>query len=573
MPLITMLTNRGRQILAARVPGDPPLASVKIAVGDGNGNTYVPNEAMTALVHEVWRGVATAALIDTKIAFSVTVPANIGGFTIREIGVFIGPAGGEELALVSQFNPQYKPASGENGAAQLTLVVTLDYTGSAVGAFTISSSTDLTPLGRAPHITVDAVPQTVPPAAPVDGALYAVATGGSGAFAGKGGYLALRRAGEWVFIYEPEMSVVRSTNGAWWQREGGDWVPCPFNDTSVAWVEVTGKPTEFPPSAHTHPISQVTNLQAALDSKSDVGHNHDTAYVKLNPAGGAGQTVSGDLTGTKMLAGNIAGGANAKVIVGNSGTTGTIEAVQGGDGALKQPLALQPNGGNVGVGTNAPAERLDVNGNAIVRGTLTAWANVNVGNAISVSNWVGNNGMVMRSQGAGQPSQWSNAIDLITQAEMRAKLGPLPRLQYDLITPAQYGSWYPVAVGAWVAIPLNTVMIADIAGAVAAGGSVALPAGTYIFTGRHAMFCAAGSSWQIRLRNTSTGAVIATSPIGFTNGYETQVEMSLEGRTAVAAGHSIALEIYSTNALSGSFRAEGAFGSTLISSLAITKIG
>ena len=35
------------------------------------------------------------------------------------------------------------------------------------------------------------------------------------------------------------------------------------------WSEVSGKPTVFTPSAHTHPISEVTNLQTTLDNKVD----------------------------------------------------------------------------------------------------------------------------------------------------------------------------------------------------------------------------------------------------------------------------------------------------------------
>jgi len=34
-----------------------------------------------------------------------------------------------------------------------------------------------------------------------------------------------------------------------------------------AWSDVTGKPTTFPPSAHSHVIADVTGLQAALDAK------------------------------------------------------------------------------------------------------------------------------------------------------------------------------------------------------------------------------------------------------------------------------------------------------------------
>lgn len=37
---------------------------------------------------------------------------------------------------------------------------------------------------------------------------------------------------------------------------------------SLAYSELTGVPTSFTPSSHTHPISQVTNLQAALDAKA-----------------------------------------------------------------------------------------------------------------------------------------------------------------------------------------------------------------------------------------------------------------------------------------------------------------
>ena len=37
---------------------------------------------------------------------------------------------------------------------------------------------------------------------------------------------------------------------------------------SLAYSELTGVPTSFTPSSHTHPISQVTNLQASLDAKA-----------------------------------------------------------------------------------------------------------------------------------------------------------------------------------------------------------------------------------------------------------------------------------------------------------------
>ena len=41
-----------------------------------------------------------------------------------------------------------------------------------------------------------------------------------------------------------------------------------FSGGSVAWSNITGKPSTFPPDAHTHPISDVTGLQTALDAKA-----------------------------------------------------------------------------------------------------------------------------------------------------------------------------------------------------------------------------------------------------------------------------------------------------------------
>lgn len=38
---------------------------------------------------------------------------------------------------------------------------------------------------------------------------------------------------------------------------------------SSDWNDITNKPSTFPPSAHTHPISEVTNLQSTLDNKVD----------------------------------------------------------------------------------------------------------------------------------------------------------------------------------------------------------------------------------------------------------------------------------------------------------------
>jgi hypothetical protein len=48
---------------------------------------------------------------------------------------------------------------------------------------------------------------------------------------------------------------------------------------TVSYAEVTDKPATFPPDAHTHVISDTTGLQAALDGKAPATHSHAIADV------------------------------------------------------------------------------------------------------------------------------------------------------------------------------------------------------------------------------------------------------------------------------------------------------
>lgn len=51
------------------------------------------------------------------------------------------------------------------------------------------------------------------------------------------------------------------------------------NPHVTSWSNLTGKPSTFPPDAHTHPISEVVNLQTELDGKAASAHTHIIADV------------------------------------------------------------------------------------------------------------------------------------------------------------------------------------------------------------------------------------------------------------------------------------------------------
>lgn len=52
---------------------------------------------------------------------------------------------------------------------------------------------------------------------------------------------------------------------------------------SATWETLTGKPTTFTPSTHAHAITEVTGLQAVLDDKSDILHDHSWEEVTNKP--------------------------------------------------------------------------------------------------------------------------------------------------------------------------------------------------------------------------------------------------------------------------------------------------
>jgi hypothetical protein len=54
--------------------------------------------------------------------------------------------------------------------------------------------------------------------------------------------------------------------------------------TDPEWADVQNKPTEFPPSFHTHPISEVVDLQSELDDKLEDAPSNGSQYAREDGA-------------------------------------------------------------------------------------------------------------------------------------------------------------------------------------------------------------------------------------------------------------------------------------------------
>jgi hypothetical protein len=130
-----------------------------------------------------------------------------------------------------------------------------------------------------------------------------------------------------------------------------------------SWSEITGKPSTFTPSAHSHVIGDVTGLQAALDGKQPVGSYLTgitsgqvttalgyTPYNSTNPSGYISGITSGMVTTALGFTPANKGGDTFTGQVAFSGgiTSGVVFNAEGGSEGGELRLAKAPTGSTLG---------------------------------------------------------------------------------------------------------------------------------------------------------------------------------------------------------------------------------
>ena len=112
-------TQKGLDKETAFRAGGTRKALTHVAVGDGNGTIPLVSASQTGLVHEVWRGLANAVMANpddpTDLLVDVVIPNNVGGFWIRECGIFDEDG---ELVAVGQHDEMHKPLISTGQAAE-----------------------------------------------------------------------------------------------------------------------------------------------------------------------------------------------------------------------------------------------------------------------------------------------------------------------------------------------------------------------------------------------------------------------------------------------------------------------
>lgn len=110
----SILTTRGAEKLA-QANRDQKIIFKHLAVGDGHGREYQPDSSQTSLVHETYRAEIESLYVDKVrpncIVCEHRIPTGIGGWTIREVGIFDNDG---DLIAVGNFPATYKPALVDN---------------------------------------------------------------------------------------------------------------------------------------------------------------------------------------------------------------------------------------------------------------------------------------------------------------------------------------------------------------------------------------------------------------------------------------------------------------------------
>lgn len=122
----TIHTNYGLMRLAQAEATGVPINLLHMAVGDGNGNEVSPSPTQSLLVRERYRSTINRVFQNPSDPFRFTaelvIPASVGGFTLREIGVFDADG---SLFVVGNLPATYKPEDSEGAYADT--VVRVDF--------------------------------------------------------------------------------------------------------------------------------------------------------------------------------------------------------------------------------------------------------------------------------------------------------------------------------------------------------------------------------------------------------------------------------------------------------------
>ena len=138
----TIITAVGKAKIADAVYSQTPLFLKTMKLGDGGGAYYEPNENMTDIKRAVYEKELDSVTKDennpTCIICELVVPAQDGGFTVREAGIFDTEG---SLIAIAKLPETYKPTLASGAAKDLHIKFYAEVTNADAVSFTIDPTT------------------------------------------------------------------------------------------------------------------------------------------------------------------------------------------------------------------------------------------------------------------------------------------------------------------------------------------------------------------------------------------------------------------------------------------------
>ena len=136
-----ILTDYGTRAIAHALSQGQPLQLTQFAVGDGNGQAVTPTASATALVHQTHIAPVSAVSLDPRnnkqVIVELTIPENVGGFYIREMGVFDSQ---NKLIAYANCPESFKPAENSGSGKVQVLRMILKVESSSAVTLSIDNS-------------------------------------------------------------------------------------------------------------------------------------------------------------------------------------------------------------------------------------------------------------------------------------------------------------------------------------------------------------------------------------------------------------------------------------------------
>lgn len=122
-----LLTDVGLAEIANAAATGKQIDLTHMSVGDGNGNPVIPEQNQTKLVNEKYKATLNYLGIDANnenyLVAEFLVPASVGGFTVRETGLWNSTG---QLIAVGNTPDTYKPVLSEGASKELTVRMVIE---------------------------------------------------------------------------------------------------------------------------------------------------------------------------------------------------------------------------------------------------------------------------------------------------------------------------------------------------------------------------------------------------------------------------------------------------------------